>query len=72
MDWIIQTPNELIPVEVKYTDHPTLSDARHVKIFLDEDETAKKGYLICRVNRPIALTDDITALPWQLLPSIWE
>lgn len=68
VDFIVARGNRLIPTEVKWTEHPTLQDARHLLTFLDEHPTrASKGWLICRCPAPLALADRVTALPWFCL-----
>jgi predicted AAA+ superfamily ATPase len=68
VDFIIERENRLTPVEVKWTEHPDLSDARHLLTFLREHpKQAKHGYLICRCLRPLQLHDQVTALPWFCL-----
>jgi predicted AAA+ superfamily ATPase len=66
VDAVIETPEAAIPVEVKWTDAPAPSDARHVETFLDlHAKTAAEGYVVCRCARRQALTKRVTALPWN-------
>jgi hypothetical protein len=68
--WISSSPAQVgsPPIEVKWTEHPTASDARHVLTFLGEHpKRARHGYVICRCAAPLALTDRVTALPWSLI-----
>lgn len=68
VDFIIARSGKLIPIEVKWTEHPTPGDARHLLRFLDEHpKRARHGFVICRCSAPLALTDRVTALPWSLL-----
>lgn len=68
VDFIIARAGRLTPIEVKWTEHPTPGDARHLLTFLDEHpKRARHGYVICRCADPLALTDRVTALPWSLL-----
>jgi predicted AAA+ superfamily ATPase len=68
VDFIIARGSRLIPIEVKWTEHPTSGDVRHLLTFLDEHpKLARKGWLICRCSAPLALTDRVTALPWAYL-----
>jgi hypothetical protein len=58
----------MMPIEVKWTEKPSLSDARHLLKFMDENPAgAKRGYLICRCPRPMEINEKITALPWFCL-----
>jgi predicted AAA+ superfamily ATPase len=68
IDYIIEHEGRLTPVEVKWTEHPSSADGRHLVKFLDENEqAAPRGYIICRAPRPMALSDRVTALPWFCL-----
>jgi predicted AAA+ superfamily ATPase len=68
VDFIIAHHGKLTPVEVKWTQNPSLSDARHLLGFLREHpKTAQHGYLICRCPLPRQLHDKVTALPWFCL-----
>jgi predicted AAA+ superfamily ATPase len=67
VDFIIEKKGALTPVEVKWTEHPTASDARHLLAFLQEKKTARHGYVICRCPRPLQLHERVTALPWFCL-----
>jgi len=68
VDFIIERGETLTPVEVKWTENPALTDARHLLTFLREHpKRARHGYIICRCSRPLALHDKITALPWFCL-----
>ncbi|HYN27911.1 MAG TPA: AAA family ATPase, partial [Burkholderiales bacterium] len=68
VDFIVARGGRLIPIEVKWTEHPTPGDARHLLTFLDEHpKRARHGYVICRCAVPLALTDRVTALPWSFL-----
>ena len=68
VDFIIARGGRLTPIEVKWTEHPTLADARHLVTFVREHpKHARRGYLICRCLTPLALNDEVTALPWSCL-----
>jgi predicted AAA+ superfamily ATPase len=68
VDFIIDHGGKLTPIEVKWTENPTLSDARHLLVFLQEkSKESKHGYVICRCPRPLQLQENITALPWFCL-----
>ena len=72
VDWVIERPNQLIPIEVKYTDRPHKEHIKHFNLFLEEYETADLGYVVCQVPRKIKMADKIYALPWQELPLIFS
>lgn len=68
VDFIVEHAGELIPIEVKWTENPTASDARHLRTFMAEKKgKAKHGYVVCRCDRPMQLDADITAIPWHHL-----
>jgi len=71
VDWLIESPNVLIPIEVKYTDSPTIRDAKHLSIFLKEYNEAKTAYIVCQTPRKFKVGENIYALPWQDLPSLF-
>jgi predicted AAA+ superfamily ATPase len=68
VDFIIEQGKRVIPIEVKWTEHPNVQDSRHLLKFLEENSPlAKKGYIICRCSRPMEIHEKITALPWFCL-----
>lgn len=68
VDAIVLTPWRDIPVEVKWTENPRPTDARHIELFLDSyPGRAKQGLLVCRVPRAMKLTDRVAAIPWREL-----
>ena len=68
VDFIIAREGRLTPIEVKWTENPSLTDARHLLGFLGEHpKQARHGYIICRCDRPLRLHDKVTALPWFCL-----
>lgn len=71
VDWVVKIENRFMPIEVKYTDKPSLSDARHLKLFLKEyQEEAQLGFIVCRIPHRRNLAENIVALPWQELPTM--
>ncbi len=68
VDFIFETPEEDIPIEVKWTEMPTERDARHVKKFLElNPERAKRGYVVCRVPQAQKLGENMLAIPFEEL-----
>jgi predicted AAA+ superfamily ATPase len=66
IDFVWQQPGEDVPIEVKWTERPRPTDARHVEKFLDlYPEHARRGFVVCRTPRPEQLTARVTAIPWQ-------
>lgn len=67
IDYVVSMNEKLLPVEVKWTDRPSRSDARHVAAFRADHPETGEGFVICRCARPQLLSPGITALPWQNL-----
>lgn len=68
VDFIVARRGKLLPIEVKWTERPTLADTRHLRAFLDEHRrSARHGYVVCRCPEPLALDERVTALPWSSL-----
>ncbi|MFP4203631.1 MAG: ATP-binding protein [Opitutales bacterium] len=68
IDYIVEFEGRLIPIEVKWTENPSVKDARHLQTFLSEHaDEASRGYVVCRCPRPAKLTDQVTAIPWWML-----
>lgn len=68
VDFIIARDGRFTPIEVKWTERPALGDAKHVMSFMREHpKQARHGYLICRCSVPLALSENVTALPWSCL-----
>ncbi len=68
VDFIVERAGRLYPIEVKWTERPTLNDARHLQAFLDEQSArAPEGYLICRSPYPLRISHRIIAIPWWAL-----
>jgi len=67
VDWVIDAHDTYIPIEVKWTERPTLQDAKHLQLFLNEYSQAKKGFIICRTPHAMKLSSNIYALPWERL-----
>ena len=72
VDWVIKFADHYIPIEVKWTDAPKVKDAHHLTLFLNEYEQAKKGYIVCQTPNRMQLTDQVDAIPWQDLPSLFD
>lgn len=65
VDFVYESPSEVVPVEVKWTERPHPADARHVETFLDlHGGRARRGLVVCRAPGRQALTDRTTAIPW--------
>ncbi len=68
VDFIFETPGEDIPVEVKWTESPGEKHARNIEKFITQHpERAKRGLVICRIQQPQQLTENVTAIPFERL-----
>jgi uncharacterized protein len=68
VDFIVEQGSSLLPIEVKWTEHPSLQDARHLMTFLKEHhKNAERAYIICRCALPMQLNEKVMALPWHCL-----
>jgi predicted AAA+ superfamily ATPase len=68
IDLILDVKNRWIPIEIKWTEHPTVSDARHLLTFLHENSKhTSRGYVVCRCKLPMELHPKIMALPWHCI-----
>ncbi len=68
VDYVLETPDETIPIEVKATTSPTLGDASHLKLFLETyPSQARRGFIVCRCREPRRLAENIEAVPWGRL-----
>ena len=66
VDAIVETPQEIIPVEIKWTDSPRPRDALHVEKFISlHSDFCSRGYVVCRCERRQQLTDNVAAIPWN-------
>ncbi len=69
IDFVVDFAHHYVPVEVKWSDHPTPTDAAHLKKFMQEYDS-KTGYIVCRCPKPYKVSNNIIALPWQNLAEI--
>jgi predicted AAA+ superfamily ATPase len=72
VDYVIDIHHQYLPIEVKLTENPKIQDCRHLTKFLAEYPCYSKGFLVCRCEEIRVLAPNIIALPWQLLPKIFE
>jgi predicted AAA+ superfamily ATPase len=65
VDFVIETPGELLPIEVKSTTRPRAKDARHLRTFKQEyGRTARSGLLLHTGEAVEWLPGDVLAAPW--------
>ncbi|MBB70879.1 MAG: hypothetical protein CMF50_00585 [Legionellales bacterium] len=70
VDYVIEFNRQYIPIEVKWTETPSRSDARHVFKFMDEYDCMTPGYIVCRTPKPVQLADNVIAVGWGSFISI--
>ncbi|MCX7116643.1 MAG: DUF4143 domain-containing protein [Legionellales bacterium] len=71
IDYVVDMNHHYLPIEVKWTDAPSLQDGRHLEKFLLEYPCQDLAYVVCRVTRKRQLSDRIIALPWQELDGVF-
>ncbi len=65
VDFVIETPDRLIPIEVKSTAHPTVGDARHITAFRCEYGNRSTPGLLLHTGTTLEwLSQDVIAVPW--------
>jgi predicted AAA+ superfamily ATPase len=68
VDLVLETPREVIPIEVKYTRNPRPANARGVERFIGlNPRRCRRGFLVCTTERQEQLTARVRALPWEEL-----
>ena len=72
VDFVLDIAQHYIPIEVKWTETPDLSDAKQLKKFMEEYPESEQGYIVCRTPNRYRLTDKIIALPWQEIGSLLQ
>jgi uncharacterized protein len=64
VDFVIESPGSLLPIEVKAAERIRADDARHLKTFLGDYREATGGLLLYTGDRVITLDRGIVAAPW--------
>jgi predicted AAA+ superfamily ATPase len=65
VDLVIEADGRLLPIEVKATSRPRLSDATHLRSFRNEyGDAARSGMLLHTGDSIEWLTPDVLAVPW--------
>ena len=68
VDFVIETPRELIPVEVRSSRSVRLSDARRLEMFIAEyPDQARAGVLLCAGRETYWLSQRVLAVPWHVI-----
>lgn len=72
VDWVIQSEQVFIPIEVKLKAEVGERDVRHLKTFMNEYPCPFGGFVICQSPRKLKISNQIVALPWQQTHEICE
>ena len=64
VDFVVELPSHLLPVEVKATRRPTHADARHLRAFMADHPAAAGGLLLHGGDRLEWLDRGVLAAPW--------
>ncbi len=68
VDFIVETPRETIPIEVKFTTRPRPTDASGIERFMARyPGRARRGFVVCRGSHPEQLSRHVMAIPWSEL-----
>ncbi len=68
VDMVVDTGDELVPIEIKYSTHVSRSDLSGLHQFMEDYRSkVRQGWLVCRIPKPRKLARQITAIPWQML-----
>ena len=68
VDFVIETADSLLPIEIKSTARPRLRDVAHLRTFLDEYEGASRfGLLLHCGETPEWIAPNILAAPWWMV-----
>jgi hypothetical protein len=65
VDFVLETPQELIPIEVKYASSVSSRDASGIEKFISLYPRAKRGFVVARIKREEKLTARVAAIPWH-------
>lgn len=68
VDFVVESGDRLLPIEVKATTRPSLSDARHLRTFRAQyGDQSRAGLLLHTGTDIFWLTPDVLAAPWWVL-----
>jgi predicted AAA+ superfamily ATPase len=66
VDFVIETPRRVLPIEVKSARRVGLEDARHLELFLDDyADRSDAGLLLYTGDETFWLTRRVLAVPWS-------
>ncbi len=65
VDFVIESKDRLLPIEVKTTNRPSLGHIRHLRLFRDEYRSNSRAGLLLHSGTELNwLTDSVLAAPW--------
>ncbi len=69
VDLVLERDGLLFPVEIKSKSHPRRMDTRGLRAFCESfpGERIANGLLVCAVERPEWVAEDVLAIPWWCL-----
>jgi uncharacterized protein (DUF362 family) len=68
VDCVVDCGTMVIPIEIKSARRVALSELRGLRTFLEDySDVAPHGYVVTMGDRPEALAENITALPWRMI-----
>ncbi len=68
-DLILEIDGKLFPIEIKAAAHPKPEDGKGIKNFRETfpKENIRTGLIICSVEKPFRVTENLIAAPWWIL-----
>lgn len=67
VDYVIKYHHHHIPIEVKYSDKPTVSDGKHLQLFKEEYDCLSPALIVCKAENAIEINDTLWAISWREL-----
>lgn len=69
VDLVLEMNGSLYPIEIKAKSNPNRKDVRGFSVFQEcfPKEKIHEGLLICSIEQPRRLADDVVAVPWWLI-----
>lgn len=71
VDYVIEHEKKYLPIEVKWTATPSSFDCKHIAKFIQQYPCKTTAYVICRANKAFLLDENIIALPWQEIGTLF-
>ncbi len=71
IDFVLEEAQNYIPIEVKWSERPTIQDAKHLAKFMQEYVNVTQAYIICRTPNEYTF-GNIRVIGWQELHTIFS